>query len=358
MSDLPYLLSTLRSDLQSLVEFVAFLSFLWFLPACVVSFIAAARTEPTLWRHVPLGIFWGWIAGVLAAAVTGVISLAVAETGLFRENWVTIVIAFGTCGIAAIIANYRAATSYYQNRIKARLGWQITDPPLQPANRWYSFSLRKLLLSQVILLSVMGLWLAVRRGEIHRRRKSADDLAKLIAKADAEKAYRARLLSRFGGHWQHINAGSDGLSLRLSSQTKQPGFQEEVLSRFEPQDRLYEIMIGSDQLTDAGLEILSRNEELKHVVIESNQVTDAGLAHLKKLKKLEWLNLTCSQVTEQGMDDLKSLENLKFLAIYHSKIPFERGKEFQESRPGVQVFVIPLRSDPPVPQRQPATHPL
>lgn len=330
MSDHDYILSVLQSDLLSLGKALLFFGVLWLIPACIVSYVAATRTEPTLWLDVPLGILWGWLAGVPALAVSLGLAIGLMKVATLHEHWLSITFILAFSGSVVVVANYRAAVWCFRRRIEDRLGWKISDPPTPAANRGYSFSLRNLLLVQIALAAVFAIWIGARRDEIEARRKTGE-----------ERAYRQDLEARFGGYgWTYFHATREGLWLGQENRGGLIGFDDQVLERLGPRDRLFWLTVRSDQLTDTGLEILSRNSELKKLEIDSSKITDAGIVHLKKLTKLERLEISGPQLTERALTELQSLESLQQLIFFSSKIPPKRGEEFEKARPQTRVSIF------------------
>ena len=60
------------------------------------------------------------------------------------------------------------------------------------------------------------------------------------------------------------------------------------------------------ELSDGGLQTLSRLKNLEEFELRSETLTDAGLAHLHALKKLRRLDLRAPKVTAAGIEKLKS----------------------------------------------------
>jgi hypothetical protein len=327
MPDLDPILDTLWHDVQMLGNAIVDLGVFWLIPAAVIGFIAAAKTEPTRWRDLPVGIFWGWLGGVpsgIAALLVLAGMLEITELGRWRYSeflWGGVLIAGG---IVAIVTNYRSSVRYYRWKIQQLYGWKIDDPPLRPANHLYSFTLRRLLIVQFVAIFVFAMWVGARREMILQ-----------AYEYQREEAYKQNLQTRFGDFgWHGYRFGQEGLWLRMRGRSL-VNFQDQVLERLEPADRLTQMEIRSDALTDRGLEILSRNAALSELRMQSQQVTDAGIVHLKKLKSLRRVELACPQLTEESLDSLQGIESLQYVTLYHSKITPERALEFKEKRPGV-----------------------
>ncbi|MEM7012492.1 MAG: SUMF1/EgtB/PvdO family nonheme iron enzyme [Verrucomicrobiota bacterium] len=77
-------------------------------------------------------------------------------------------------------------------------------------------------------------------------------------------------------------------------------------------DQLGEIRIGSDALTDAGMERLSRIMSLQNLTIEraATRITDTGLAELGRLRRLQRLNVYSPLITGSGLKDFPAITSL------------------------------------------------
>lgn len=69
------------------------------------------------------------------------------------------------------------------------------------------------------------------------------------------------------------------------------------------------------KLTDTGLGLLQKIENLQVLSLAGTGVTDAGLVHLKKFQNLEWLDLFGTEVTDVGLEHLETLRNLQSLFL-------------------------------------------
>lgn len=340
MPDLDPVLDTLWHDVQMLGNAIIALGALWLIPAAVVGFIAAARTEPTRWCDLPMGIFWGWlgaIPGGIAAFLVLVGMLQITELGRgWKPPYVDLLWGgmFIVGGIVAIVTNYRTAVWYYRWKIQQLYGWKIDDPPVRPANHLYSFTLRRLLIVQFVSLFVFAMWVGARRDFIQRKYQYRREAAE-------RQAQRESLKTRFEVvGWEVWINPAQRLNLAQHGTPSLLNFDDQILERIQPADRLLRITIKTDSLTDAGLEILSRQAELEELKIQSNQVTDAGIAHLRKLLLLKKVHLTCPKLTARTLDELQAMESLNYVVIYQSSISQQRANEFEHARPGVDVFVL------------------
>ncbi|HEX7897845.1 MAG TPA: SMP-30/gluconolactonase/LRE family protein [Planctomycetota bacterium] len=75
-----------------------------------------------------------------------------------------------------------------------------------------------------------------------------------------------------------------------------------------------------DRVTDAWLERLADQTELRRLELSGTGVTSAGLVHLAKLTNLERLNLCLTDVDDRGFEHLAGLTRMRRMTICASKI--------------------------------------
>ena len=69
---------------------------------------------------------------------------------------------------------------------------------------------------------------------------------------------------------------------------------------------LFLVDFGGTQITDAGLNSLSRHKGITSIILDHTDITDAGVASLERLPNLYALRLTDTSVTENAVDALKA----------------------------------------------------
>jgi Leucine-rich repeat (LRR) protein len=80
------------------------------------------------------------------------------------------------------------------------------------------------------------------------------------------------------------------------------------------------LWMENSQLTDAGIEPLSRKIRLTDLTISGSKMTDAGLDHVASLTSLWRLRLDRSAITDAGLARLKSLKSLETLSLTETKL--------------------------------------
>ncbi|HUR57869.1 MAG TPA: c-type cytochrome domain-containing protein [Opitutaceae bacterium] len=129
--------------------------------------------------------------------------------------------------------------------------------------------------------------------------------------AAIEQATGLKLVSR-------SQVATDGLILRTASAPSR--CNDAALEKIAPVAGLIvEAELARTKVTDAGLKVLARCENLRAVDLTRTAVTSDGVAVLAGLKKLEVVNLTGTAVDDAGVAQLKSVASLKQLWLFGTK---------------------------------------
>lgn len=298
--------------------------------AAAMCAIAAVRNEPTIWRDVPGGMFWGWIAA-MAAAICFTIASAFIEEFIRKtygyNNWRVLQI-FALCifGPICLFACYWIAGAWLRYKIKLQRIRQELGLPVLP-HRWYAISMRTLLLIQLVVFLTIGGWYSAHRGEIKSRYRWEQKLA-----------WQETVHSRFGRYgWRLI--ADQWLPLMLMGDQPLVGFDDQVLEKLDPADELKMLQINSDQLTDVGMRFIGEQTSLEFLTIKTENVTDAGLAELAKLPKLNYLSLNCPNLTDAALAELQKCSALKNIIILSPEISREALAAYQAAKPEVHIHV-------------------
>lgn len=324
--DITYIvLETLWQDVQQLV-----LLLLVTVPvAGVMCAAAAAGNKPTLWRDFPGGLFWGWMAA-MAAAVT--FSCATAFTVGFihraydSNNWRVLEI-YALCifGPVCLFTCYWVAGAWFRYKIKQRRIRQELGLPDQPY-RWSAISLRTLLLIQLGVFFTIGGWYSANRSSIEYRYRWKQRLA-----------WQETVHARFDGYGWHLRKMWHPLT--LCSTGPLVNFNDQVLTKLQPDDQLKKLCVNSDQLTNVGMQTIAEQTNLTDLRIKSASITDAGVAQLAKLPQLEFLTLDCPLLTDAVLVELQKCPKLKGVIIAHPKISREAFAAYRAAKPNVGISV-------------------
>ena len=112
---------------------------------------------------------------------------------------------------------------------------------------------------------------------------------------------------------------TDGLVLRTASAPSK--CDDAALAKLTPLAALLvEAELARTKVTDAGLGVVGRWENLRHLDLTRTAVSSAGMDALVPLKKLEALNLTNTKVDDEGVKKLRSLASLKRIWVFGTKV--------------------------------------
>jgi hypothetical protein len=327
------ILEVLVSDLRWLAASTGIIGAFLFIPAVFAGFIAAVRTAPTRWCDVPGGILRGWLASVLAAIVW---MLFFFRLGQFLVEILRplpearldqpLILAFGIGALVCPVIGYFVAVRYFRWKVKD-LGWKIANEPPRRQRR-YAFTMRTLLIVQLAVVVVFGLWVTGRRELIHAQTSLRQT-----------ELWRAELGERLAGYGWDL--AYPQRPLRLAHPEPQlRNFNDDVLDRLLPSDQVSHLELRSDELTDEGIKKLAAHPTLCSLELHSLKITDSGVKHLKSLSNLEVVNLSSPQLTDQVLDDLGSTRSLRTIIVYDGKITRAAAARFREDNPEVSLLVV------------------
>jgi hypothetical protein len=322
----------LQADLIWLAKFSAFAGAIMLVPALATGFAAATKIHRTRWIDLPMGTFWSWLAGTLMAILFapifwGMLQVVQQVTRTQHSSVVDLAgVAFmGIAFLLSVAAQYQAAARYFEWMYKERFGWKIDDEPPKPANHRYSFSLKQLLLIQIVAVMVFGSWIGLRRQAIEAQNRWQQHL---IWEADAR--------SRLDGYGWEVKTIIRPLHLFGGGGSRLP-ITDAVFDKIHVSDKLESIVLLSDHITDAGLAKLSPHKGLYRIEIQSNQVTDAGIAHITQLPALESVSVRCEKITDQSLMALRQMRSLQTVYIEPRVFSQQAIDVFRAARPDVSL---------------------
>lgn len=95
------------------------------------------------------------------------------------------------------------------------------------------------------------------------------------------------------------------------------------------------LKIGSTDVNDEHLQLISTFPNLMRLNLEHTAVTDKGVAMLEKLKGLEYLNLVGTKVNGEGLLKLKGLKKLKEVYLYKTGVTHQKFAALKQQFKGV-----------------------
>jgi uncharacterized membrane protein/mono/diheme cytochrome c family protein len=112
--------------------------------------------------------------------------------------------------------------------------------------------------------------------------------------------------------------GSNYLSANFVNVTGNVDSILRLLERLQPQ--LLFLKAGRSNLSDSGLQSITKMTNLIRLNLEHTRVSDTGMKYLSSLSKLQYLNLVGTKVTAKGLMELAKLKALRNLYVYKTQI--------------------------------------
>ncbi len=98
------------------------------------------------------------------------------------------------------------------------------------------------------------------------------------------------------------------------------------------------LILTSAKLTDQHLTVIGQLKTLQQLIISSNPITNDGIGELEMLTELIYLNISdCDQIDDEAFEALEKLKNLRALDISGTQIGGEE-KQLKEKNPNLQIM--------------------
>jgi hypothetical protein len=157
---------------------------------------------------------------------------------------------------------------------------------------------------------------------------SAEEKAKIAEVTKKMAAINATLMP----------VAADTEQVRLNVINAKAQFGDAELALLEPiAKHVLWLEIAQTKVTDAGLAVIAKMENLERLHLELSPVTDAGLVHLSGLKHLDYLNLYQTKITDSGMAALESIKTLKKLFLWKTEVTEAKCQQLQSQIPGLVI---------------------
>lgn len=188
---------------------------------------------------------------------------------------------------------------------------------------WVRFSLRTMLL----LTTVIAVWF----GTVGRSARIQKTVVELVREVGGEVHYAFQYdhngnlqvnAEHWAPKWLRDSIGDDYFMTVVDvvlPSTRDAGKYYDVdatLEHLVPLKGLQGLTIKAQQLTDNGLEIVSRFTHLVRLNISSTWVTDMGIAHIGKMTQLKSLFVAVPRMSDAGIELLSQNKELESLKIY------------------------------------------
>ncbi|WP_425397827.1 leucine-rich repeat domain-containing protein [Aeoliella sp.] len=135
---------------------------------------------------------------------------------------------------------------------------------------------------------------------------------------ESERRARQALL-KHGARWTIDDAGHV-VYLQMVSPEVAHKYTDDDLLLVGDFTELRELGVDSSNITDQGLQSLSKLRKLETLYLSGTQITDDGLSHLVDLDKLQTLTLAYNSITDEGLTHLRKLASLKTLNLNFTEI--------------------------------------
>lgn len=114
----------------------------------------------------------------------------------------------------------------------------------------------------------------------------------------------------------------------------------ELLKSLEPAAKhITWLSLGKTDISDEGLSIIAKFENLTRLQLENTKISDEGVAAISNLKHLEALNLYGTNVTNACLTDLQKMEGLKRVYLWATNVTTSDAKSLEKSIEGLQVII-------------------
>lgn len=98
------------------------------------------------------------------------------------------------------------------------------------------------------------------------------------------------------------------------------------------------LRLSDTAITGAGFQDVDGLENLTHLDLVSTKVSDAELVHLNRTPNLKELALTGTMVTDEGLQHLSNKRSLRELFLHDTRVSFAAAKEWQKTMPAVTIY--------------------
>lgn len=165
--------------------------------------------------------------------------------------------------------------------------------------RWFSFSLKTLLIVMTALAVLLGFFV-----KSFRDRRAAiaaiEDLNGSISYQESGPNWLRKFISDEKYFWNPV-------AVRFSSNDPITDVElQSVMKHVMNFDDLTYLNFNRSQITDVGLaQLLPLANKLESLDIRSTSVSDDGIAHLKRLPRLTLLRLEDSAISTDGIDEIR-----------------------------------------------------
>ena len=199
----------------------------------------------------------------------------------------------------------------------------MTNLPPSPGRRRLRFSLRFLLLAVVAVAVPLG-WKVNR---VRNQRLVVEEIERLGGNAYYD--YDPRAFAQGGPtqlpgpDWLRNLLGIDFLADVVQVSVDGAQVTNDTLRHLSSLPHLQVLGVKSDRITDDGVALIARSNELMSLSLRSASVTKTSIDHLKKLPTLVFLRCSGSQVDDSWLRHISELGSLESRSLNDAQITDE-----------------------------------
>ena len=202
----------------------------------------------------------------------------------------------------------------------------MNEQPPKSRRRWFSFSLRSMMLLVVVIAIPLG-W------KVNRARNQRVVVAELQKLTVTDIAYDYQFVAMKNGRGKSLPPGPGWLIDLLGEEyfvevvqiaVDDPQVTDETIALIARLPKIERVTLKSDRITDGGLVHFAGMHNLEVVTLYSNRITGAGLVHLAELKRLKWLDVW-GWATDDSLEHISTLKRLENLHVIEPSQVTDRG---------------------------------
>jgi mono/diheme cytochrome c family protein len=167
--------------------------------------------------------------------------------------------------------------------------------------------------------------LSFQTGAVKEKPKPKDIPDEEVKRADEETITK---LKQAGVIVIPVLANSNYLS--VSFVTARPGAAELKLLESLKKQVIW-LNMSNTPLTDQGMEMIARLDNLIRINLSRTAITDKGLGSLKENKRLQYLNLVGTRISAKGLEQLKELKELNSIYLYQSAVKINEWPQLKKT---------------------------
>lgn len=202
----------------------------------------------------------------------------------------------------------------------------------------------------MLLVAVVGTWLAVQVNRAHSQRRVVEAAGRSggwvryadeLVDGDFEK--RSLPAPRPTGpdwlrHWPREEFRRTPVAIAFAHlEGAGPSPDDELAAHIGVLTQLQHLDLQGQPITDAGLTHLQGLRQLRFLHLSGTRITDASLGRLRSLRRLEWLSLEGTGITDAGLLNLRGLERLQSVDLRKTRVSAAGVADLQRALPGARI---------------------